>query len=120
MQRVTVELAEHPYDIWIGPGLIGRLDEFIAPLAPTSIHIVTNATVGALFGDSARITCKPVAATSCCTIADGEAVKDLHTVSQVIDAQRRLNARRPDGTRIKADPVGPSDPRHAYLTRSHD
>src|SRR5258708_3947152 len=94
MQRVTVELAEHPYDIWIGPGLIGRLDEFIAPLAPTSIHIVTNATVGALFGDSVRITCKPVATTSCCTIADGEAVKDLQTVSQVIDALVKARADR--------------------------
>jgi 3-dehydroquinate synthase len=94
MQRVTVELAEHPYDIWIGPGLIGRLDEFIAPLAPTSIHIVTNATVGALFGDSVRITCKQVAATSCCTIADGEAVKDLQTVAQVIDALVKARADR--------------------------
>jgi len=34
MQRVTVELAARPYDIWIAPGLLDRLDEFIAPLAP--------------------------------------------------------------------------------------
>ena len=37
-----------------------------------------------------------------------------------IDAQRSLNARRADGSRTKARPAGLSDPRYAYLTRSHD
>ena len=37
-----------------------------------------------------------------------------------IDAQRKLDARRADGTRPTAGPVGLSDPRYAYLTRSHD
>jgi hypothetical protein len=41
-------------------------------------------------------------------------------LSCAIDAQRRLNPRRRDGTRTKADPVGPSEPRYAYLTRSYD
>jgi hypothetical protein len=36
------------------------------------------------------------------------------------DGQRRLNARRALGVRTKAAPVGPSDPRFAYLTRVHD
>ena len=38
---------------------------------------------------------------------------------QAIDVQRRLDDRQADGTRAKV-PVGPSDPRFAYLTRSHD
>jgi hypothetical protein len=42
-------------------------------------------------------------------------------LSPAIDAQRRLNSRRAAGSRTKADPVGPSDPRHAYLKqRSYD
>jgi hypothetical protein len=41
-------------------------------------------------------------------------------ITAAIDAQRRLKRRRPDGSRIKADPFRPSDPRHAYLTRVHD
>ena len=41
-------------------------------------------------------------------------------VSSAIEAQRRLNARQGDGARTKADVIGPSDPRDAYLTRSHD
>jgi len=41
-------------------------------------------------------------------------------LSSAIYAQRRLNARRALGARAKADPVGPSDARFAYLTRGHD
>jgi len=40
-------------------------------------------------------------------------------VSAAIDAQRRLNVRRADGTRGKAAPGGLSDPRYAHLTRSY-
>ena len=51
----------------------------------------------------------------------GESNRDrgLRRVSAAIDAQRRLNLRRADGTRTKAHPVGPSDPRYAYQTRSY-
>jgi hypothetical protein len=41
-------------------------------------------------------------------------------LAAAIDARRRLKARRADGPRTKADPVGPSDPRHAYPKRSYD
>jgi hypothetical protein len=41
-------------------------------------------------------------------------------LSQAVDAQRHLNARRTGSTRTKADPHGPSDPSYAYLTRSYD
>ena len=41
-------------------------------------------------------------------------------LSQAVDALRRLNARRAVSARTKADLVGPSEPRYAYLTQSHD
>lgn len=52
----------------------------------------------------------------------GELARDRGSrrVSSAIDAQRRLHARRERGTPTKADPVGPSDPRYAYLTRTYD
>jgi hypothetical protein len=52
----------------------------------------------------------------------GELIRDRGSRrrSSAIDAQRRLNARRADGTRTKAEPFGPSDPRYAQLTRAHD
>jgi 3-dehydroquinate synthase len=94
MQRVTVELASHPYDIWIAPGLIGRLEGFVAPLAPTSIHIVTNEVVAPLYLEPVRRSCERVAPTSDCTIPDGESVKNLHTAAQVIDALVKCRADR--------------------------
>lgn len=93
MQRVTVD-ASRPYDIWIAPGLIGQLGEFVAPLAPTSIHIVTNTVVAPLYLEPVRRACEAVAATSHCAIPDGESAKHLGTVEQVIDALVRARADR--------------------------
>jgi len=52
----------------------------------------------------------------------GELARDRGSrrVSSAIDARRRLNTRRADGTRTKAHPIRPSDPRTAYLRRSYD
>ena len=52
----------------------------------------------------------------------GELARDhaSRKVFSAIDAQRRLNARSASGTRTKTVPIGPSDPRYAYLTRTHD
>ena len=52
----------------------------------------------------------------------GELARDRGSrrVSSAIDAQRRMNTRPARGTRTKADPFGPIDPRYAYLTRTHD
>src|SRR6266700_5389350 len=94
MQRVSVDLAARPYDIWIAPGLIGHLEQFIAPLAPTSIHVVTDSTVGRLYADPVRCACERVAATTLCTIADGETAKTLQMVAQVIDALVQARADR--------------------------
>jgi hypothetical protein len=41
-------------------------------------------------------------------------------LAPAIDARRRLNARRADTTGTKVNPLGPRDPRYAYLTQSHD
>src|SRR3981081_1692091 len=52
----------------------------------------------------------------------GELTRDRGSLrlSPAIDARRRLNTRRADGTRTTADPFGPSDPRHTYLAHAHD
>jgi hypothetical protein len=52
----------------------------------------------------------------------GELARDRGSrrVSSVIDAQRHLNVRAARNARHKSDPVGPSDPRYGYLTRTHD
>jgi hypothetical protein len=48
------------------------------------------------------------------------AIADRGSLSQAIEAQRRLDTRQADGTEAKADRFGRSDPRYAYVTQSHD
>lgn len=86
MRRIAVNLAGRSYDILIGPGLIGRLGEFLAPLKPTSIHVVCTSVVAPLYAQAALASCREVAATQLCTIADGEGIKNLATASGIIDA----------------------------------
>jgi hypothetical protein len=52
----------------------------------------------------------------------GELARDRGSrrVSSAIDVQRRLNARPARDARTAADPVGPHDPRYAYLARTYD
>lgn len=54
MQTVQVSLADRPYPIHIGPGLIGRADVLAPLIAGTTAVIVTNATLAPLFLARAR------------------------------------------------------------------
>jgi 3-dehydroquinate synthase len=84
--RIPVQLAGRSYDIHIGDGLLPRLGEFVAPLKPTSIHVVTTDVVAPLYLETALAACCAVAPAHAVTVADGEACKHLGTVSQVLDA----------------------------------
>ena len=94
MRKITVNLTGRSYDILIGPGLIGRVGDVLAPLAPTSIHIVCTDVVAPLYAAAVEQACRTVAPTHLCTIADGEGIKDLSTVSVIIDALVRGRADR--------------------------
>jgi 3-dehydroquinate synthase len=86
MRKIAVALAGRSYDIHVGPGLIARLGEFLAPLAPSSIHVVCTEVVAPLYAQAALDACGGVAPTHLCTVADGEAVKNLATATAVLDA----------------------------------
>jgi len=86
MRRITVNLAGRSYDILIGSGLVGRVGEWIAPLNPTSIHVVCTDVVAPLYAQTVLASCRAVATTRLCTIADGESVKNLSTAAAVLDA----------------------------------
>jgi 3-dehydroquinate synthase len=94
MRRIAVNLAGRSYDILIGPGLVQRVGELVAPLAPTSIHIVCTEVVAALYAGPVEKACSGVAPTHRCTIPDGEGIKDLATVSTILDALVRGRADR--------------------------
>ena len=86
MHRIPVDLASRAYEIFIGAGLLPRVGDFVAPLRPTSIHVVCTEVVAPLYAQAVVDSCKAVAPTHRCTIPDGESVKDLGTVSRVLDA----------------------------------
>jgi 3-dehydroquinate synthase len=86
MRSISVGLGGRSYSIHIGAGLLGRLSEFVAPLAPTSVLIVTNAVVGPLYAAAALDALGEVARTDSVELPDGEHTKRWDSVSRIIDA----------------------------------
>jgi len=86
MQRVSVGLTGRSYDILIGPDLLRRAAEFIAPLAPTRIALVTSATVEALYAERLRNELSGLGQVQTIVLPDGEAHKTWSSVSKILDA----------------------------------
>ena len=85
MRRLTVDLGQRSYPILIGGRLLERLHEFVEPMAPTSITIVTNEIVGPLYARQA-LSSLPDIATRVVELPDGEQHKGWSSVSHVLDA----------------------------------
>ena len=94
MRRLTVDLAGRPYDIHIGPGLLDRLDEFVRPLRPSRLLVVTDERVGPLYAARAQAVLQTVAPTTVFELAGGETGKDLRAVEAVLDALLAAGADR--------------------------
>src|SRR5882672_1306111 len=92
--RVPVALAGREYFIHVGEGLVDRIGEWLAPLRPTSIVVVTDAAVAALYLERAARSLRPIARTEGFVLSAGEAVKDLSAVITVIDALAAARADR--------------------------
>jgi 3-dehydroquinate synthase len=86
MVRLTVDLAGRPYDIRIGPGLLDRLGEFVRPLRPSRLLIVTDPRVGALYAARAKAALEVVAPAAVFVLDGGETGKDMRAVEAVLDA----------------------------------
>ena len=86
MRRITVDLAGRPYDIHIGASLLERLDEFVRPLAPTSLLIVTDERIGDLYAPRVRVALQSLAPTAVFQLQGGETGKDMGAVEAVVDA----------------------------------
>ena len=92
--RVKVALAGREYFIHVGEGLVDRIGEWLAPLSPTSIVVVTDAAVAALYLERAARSLRPIARTEGFVLSAGEAGKDLAAVITVIDALAAARADR--------------------------
>ena len=94
MRSIPVVLADRTYPIHIGAGLLARLDEFVAPLTPTSILIVTNDVVAPRYGAAAVAALQKVARTALVALPDGEATKRWDSVARILDALAEHRADR--------------------------
>ncbi|TLM68927.1 MAG: 3-dehydroquinate synthase [Deltaproteobacteria bacterium] len=87
MKQVTVGLGERSYPIWIGCDHLPKLKEALDAVGfPRRIGIITNPTVGALYGE--RVTaalCAGNRQVHVIQIPDGEQYKTLETLEQVYD-----------------------------------
>jgi len=86
MHRLSVALAGHPYDIHIGPELLDRLAEFVRPLRPSRLLIVTDARVGPFYAARAQSALLSLAPVAVFELAGGETGKDMRAVEAVLDA----------------------------------
>jgi 3-dehydroquinate synthase len=91
---VRVGLDGRGYDIHVGAGLIDRLAEWIAPLAPTSILLVSDPAVAPLYAQRAVASLQTVARTAVFVLEAGESGKDLAAAARVIDALVAAHADR--------------------------
>jgi 3-dehydroquinate synthase len=84
---LTVSLADNSYDILIGSGLLPSLGSRCAAIGLTSsVAIITNPTVNALYGDIVRCSLAEAGcAVTIIEIPDGEIYKNAETLTHVYD-----------------------------------
>ncbi|HDZ56931.1 MAG TPA: 3-dehydroquinate synthase [Pseudomonas xinjiangensis] len=99
MHRLTVELADRSYPIFIGQGLLGRSDLLVPYITGKQVCVVTDDTVAPLYLERLRHTLDGYKVDHV-VLPTGEAYKNWATLQQIFDA---LLARRHDrGTTLIA------------------
>lgn len=85
MKSLKVELGDRSYNILIGSGLLERAADLLYETVPSTKYVViTNPTVGRLYGDSLKETLANRGLNvSILTVADGEAYKSLDTAGRL-------------------------------------
>ncbi len=94
VRTIAVAAGAEAYPIHIGPGLLARLADLLAPLAPSAILVVTDGNVEALYGAAVERALQRMARTRCCVLTAGENQKSWPAVAYVIDALLALPADR--------------------------
>ena len=94
MRCLSVGLAGRPYDIHIGSGLLDGLGEFVRPLRPTRLLIITDTRVGPLYAARVLAALQPVAPAAVFELSVGETGKDMRAVEAALDALLAAGADR--------------------------
>jgi 3-dehydroquinate synthase len=87
MPQVTVGLGARSYPIWIGHGQLAQLHAALDAVGfPRRVGIVTNPTVGSLYGDAVTAALRAGGRqVSVIQVPDGEQYKTLATLEQLYD-----------------------------------
>jgi 3-dehydroquinate synthase len=94
MKRIHVAVPSHSYDICIGEGVLSSLDALLAPLAPTSVLIVTDGNVQPLYADAVLGQAGRLVRSQVCVLPPGERGKSIDAMQQVLHALFDLRADR--------------------------
>ncbi len=94
MRGIIVGLGERSYPIHIGNGLLDHLQEFVLPLSPTSIVIVTNRVVGPLYAERVRRALASAGTATVVELPDGEQYKHWDSVAHIVEAMVRARVDR--------------------------
>jgi len=86
MHRLTVGLPGRQYDIVIGDGLLARAAEYVAPLAPSRIVIVSDGHVAPLYAAPLAAALAALAPVRTVILTPGEPSKRWDSVGTVLDA----------------------------------
>lgn len=85
MKTLHVELGPRSYPIYIGPGLLGRADLVLPHLNGHQVLVVTNEVVAPLYLERALAAFARLETTTV-VLPDGEAHKNLESLTRVFDA----------------------------------
>mgnify|MGYP006189243511 CR=1 FL=1 len=85
MRKLSVNLGERSYPIYIGANLLGQHNLLTPHMAGTQGMIVTNETIAPLYLDALRAALSDMAVLDTVVLPDGEQYKNLETLNRIFD-----------------------------------
>lgn len=94
MISIDVSVRSAPYKIYLGENILPQLAQELKKIHPSSALIVTNTTVGPLYGEKVRKICNEEVRTEYLELPDGEAFKNWDSVFMVLTKLAEMGADR--------------------------
>lgn len=94
MIEVQVNVADAPYTIYLGPDALNLVGRELAKLNPSSALIVTNETVGPLYGARVLELCNKEVRSEILELPDGEKYKNWTSVEMILTRLAEMKADR--------------------------
>lgn len=94
MISIDVNVKSAPYKIYLGENILPQLSEELKKLNPSSALIVTNTTVGPLYGSEVLDICSKAVRTDMIELPDGEAFKNWDSVFMILTKLAEMRADR--------------------------